>query len=323
MNFSKKKEIIEPRNQLNLYGYDNYFHSFKNLHEKNKLPSVILLSGPKGLGKSTFAYHFINFILSHGEENEYSLKNFKINTDNPTFRFIQNGTHPNFFLLKNILPGGNIKIDQTRNLLKYLNKTTYSKGTKIVLLDNAEYLNLNASNALLKSLEEPSENTTFFIIHNDSSKILDTIKSRCTEFKIFFSTTDKKNIFNKIVENYQLDFNDMNLDRFLYFDTPGNFLKYLIILKDSNLDISKDYLSCILFFMELYRSEKNPELLNFITLFIENFYNELSLNNSTNINHYYNNRNKILYLISDMNKFHLNKKDLLFTIDNILKDERR
>ena len=323
MNSSKKIEIIEPRNQLNLYGYDNYFHSFKNLHEKNKLPSVILLSGPKGLGKSTFAYHFINFILSHGEENEYSLKNFKINTDNPTFRLIQNGTHPNFFLLKNIFPGENIKIDQTRNLLKYLNKTTYSKGTKIVLLDNAEYLNLNASNALLKSLEEPSENTTFFIIHNDSSKILDTIKSRCTEFNFFFSTLDKKNIFNKISENYQLDFNDVNLDRFLYFDTPGNFLKYLIILKDSNLDISKDHLSCILFFMELYRSEKNPELLNFITLFIENFYNELSLNNSTNINHYYNNRNKILYLISDMNKFHLNKKDLLFTIDNILKDERR
>lgn len=323
MNSSKKKEIIEPRNQLNLYGYDNYFHSFKNLHEKNKLPSVILLSGPKGLGKSTFAYHFINFILSHGEENEYSLKNFKINTDNPTFRLIQNGTHPNFFLLKNIFPGENIKIDQTRNLLKYLNKTTYSKGTKIVLLDNAEYLNLNASSALLKSLEEPSKNTTFFIIHNDSSKILDTIKSRCTEFNFFFSTLDKKNIFNKIAENYQLDFNDVNLDRFLYFDTPGNFLKYLIILKDSNLDISKDHLSCILFFMELYRSEKNPELLNFITLFIENFYNELSLNNSTNINHYYNNRNKILYLISDMNKFHLNKKDLLFTIDNILKDERR
>ena len=323
MNSSKKTEIIEPRNQLNLYGYDIYFRSFKNLYEKNKLPSVILMSGPKGLGKSTFAYHFVNFLLSHGEENEYSFKNFKINTDNRTFKLIQNGTHPNFFLLKNILPGANIKIDQTRNLLKYLNKTTYSKGIKIVLLDNAEYLNLNASNALLKSLEEPPNNTTFFIIHNDSSKILDTIKSRCTEFKFFFSTTDKKNIFNKIVENYQLDFNDMNLDRFLYFDTPGNFLKYLIILRDSNLDISKDYLSCILFFMELYRSEKKPELLNFITLFIENFYNELSLNNSTNINHYYNNRNKILYLISDMNKFHLNKKDLLFTIDNILKDERR
>ena len=200
MNSSKKKEIIEPRNQLNLYGYDNYFHSFKNLHEKNKLPSVILLSGPKGLGKSTFAYHFINYLLSYGEENEYSLKNFKINSDNPTFRLIQNGTHPNFFLLKNIFPSENIKIDQTRNLLKYLNKTTYSKGTKIVLLDNAEYLNLNASNALLKSLEEPSENTTFFIIHNDSSKILDTIKSRCTEFNFFFSTFDKKIFLIKLLK---------------------------------------------------------------------------------------------------------------------------
>ena len=323
MNSSKKTEIIEPRKQLNLYGYDNYFRSFKNLYEKNKLPSVILMSGPKGLGKSTFAYHFVNFLLSNTEDDGYSLKNFKINSDNQTSRLIQNDTHPNFFLLKNILPGENIKIEQTRNLLKYLNKTTYSKGIKIVLLDNAEYLNLNASNALLKSLEEPPKNTTFFIIHNDSSKILDTIKSRCTEFKFSFSTFDKKKIFNKIIQNYKLDFNSVNLDRFLYFDTPGNFLKYLIILKDSNLDISKDYLSCISFLMQLYRSEKNPELLNFITLFIENFYNELSLNNSTNINEYYNNRNKILYLISDMNKFHLNKKDLLFTIDNILKDERR
>ena len=322
MNSSTKVEIIKPINQLNLYGYDSFFHSFKELYEKNKLPNVILLSGPKGLGKSTFAYHFINFLLSHTEKDEYSLKNFKISPDNLTFRLIQNGTHPNFFLLKSILPGENIKIDQTRNLLKYLNKTTYSKGIKVVLLDNTENLNLNASNALLKSLEEPPKNTIFFIVHNDSYKILDTIKSRCTEFKFFFSINEKKNIFNKIVENYQLNFNNVNLDRFLYFDTPGNFLKYLIILKDSNLDISKDYLSCILFFMELYRSGKNPDLLNFITLFIENFYNELSLNNSANINHYYNNRNKILYLINDMNKFHLNKKDLLFTIDKILKDER-
>ena len=74
MNSSKKTEIIEPRNQLNLYGYDNYFRSFKNLYEKNKLPSVILMSGPKGLGKSTFAYHIINYLLSKNEERKYSFK---------------------------------------------------------------------------------------------------------------------------------------------------------------------------------------------------------------------------------------------------------
>ena len=322
MNSSKKIEIVEPKNQLKLYGYENYFNSFKNLHEKNKLPNVILLSGPKGLGKSTFAYHFINFLLSYDEENKYSLSNFTINSNNSTFRLIQNGTHPNFFLLNSISPGENIKIDQTRYLLRYLNKTTYSKDIKVVLLDNAEYLNLNSSNALLKGLEEPPNNTFFFIINNDSSKILDTIKSRCVNFKFFFSSFVKKSIFNKIIENYQLNLNDVNLDKFLYFDTPGNFLRYLTILKNSNLNISKDNLKCILFLMDLYITKNDSELLNFITLFIENFYNELSLNNSTNINHYFNNRNKILYLISDMNKFHLDKKNLLFIIDRILKNEK-
>ena len=200
MNSEKKIEIIEPKNQRNLYGYENYFNSFKNLYERNKLPNVILLSGPKGLGKSTFAYHFINFLLSSGETDEYFLKNFTINPNNLTFRLMQNGTHPNFFLLDNIFAGEDIKIDQTKDLLKYLNKTTYSKGIKIVLLDNAEYLNLSSSSALLKVLEEPLNNTFFFIIYNDSSKILDTIKSRCIDFKFLFSTLKKKIFLIKFVK---------------------------------------------------------------------------------------------------------------------------
>ena len=55
--------IIDPKAQLNLYGYENYFASFVKLHKKNKLPNVILLSGLKGVGKSTFVYHFVNYLL--------------------------------------------------------------------------------------------------------------------------------------------------------------------------------------------------------------------------------------------------------------------
>ena len=57
-----------------------------------------------------------------------------------------------------------IKIEQIRKLLVFLSKSTYYKGVKIVLLDNAEYLNINSSNALLKAIEEPSKDTYFFII---------------------------------------------------------------------------------------------------------------------------------------------------------------
>ena len=143
----------------------------------------MLLSGSKGLGKSTFAYHFINYLLSDKEENNYLVENFKINPSNSSYKLIQNKIHPNFFLLENDLIEDNIKIDQVRNLLIFLHRSTYTKDLKIVFIDNAEFLNVNSSNALLKSLEEPSSNTFFFIIHNDESAIKETIKSRCIQFK--------------------------------------------------------------------------------------------------------------------------------------------
>ena len=76
----------------------------------------------------------------------------------------------------------------------------------------------------------------------------------------------------------------------------------------------------ILFLIDKYKTKKDSELLNLITLLIENFYNKLSLNDSNNINNYFTNKNKILYLINDMKKFNLDKKNLLITIDNILTD---
>jgi len=314
-------DILTPKLQLNLFGYEKLFNSFTTLFKKNKLPNVMLFSGPKGLGKSTFAYHFINFLLSHGDEDKYLVDNFKINPNNSSFKLIQQNVHPNFFLIENNLTDENIKVDQVRNLIKFLNKSTFTKNLKIVLIDNAEYLNLNASNALLKALEEPSSNTFFFIIHNDASKITDTIKSRSTQFKFHFSVLEKKNIFNKIVENYQLNFNEDFLDNFFYFETPGNLLRYLLILKDTNFNLSHDSLSCILFLIEKYKNKKDPEILNLITMLIENFYNELSSKSSNNINSYFVNKNKISYLIDDMKKFNLDKKNLLTSISGILKNE--
>ena len=83
----------------------------------------------------------------------------------------------------------------------------------------------------------------------------------------------------------------------------------------------QDGLPCILFLIEKYKNKKDPELLNLITLLIENFYNELSLKFSNNINSYFVNKNKISYLINDMKKFNLDKKNLLTTISGILKNE--
>ena len=106
-----------------------------------------------------------------------------------------------------------------------------------------------------------------------------------------------------------------------YFDTPGNLLKCLLILNDLNIDMSKDNLSCILYLIEKYKNKKDSELLIFISLFIERFYNQLYLNNNKNLDRYFINQSKILNLMHDMKKFNLDKKNLFILIQGILENE--
>ena len=65
---------LNPVNQLSLFGHHIEFSNFIELYKNNKLPNKILLSGEKGIGKSTLAYHLINHILSFDEEYSYDAK---------------------------------------------------------------------------------------------------------------------------------------------------------------------------------------------------------------------------------------------------------
>ena len=65
--------IIEPISQTQLFGLNQYFNDLISLNNNNKLPNKILLSGQKGLGKATMAYHFINYVLSKGEQFEFEI----------------------------------------------------------------------------------------------------------------------------------------------------------------------------------------------------------------------------------------------------------
>ena len=316
-------QIVPAKNQLRLFGFEDYFNYFIKLYEKSKLPNSILLSGPKGLGKSTFAYHIINYLLSKNEERKYSINNFIIDENNLSYKLLTRNIHPNFFLIENNLLEKNIKVEQVRNLLKFLNKTTYNKNLKIIMIDNAENLNLNSSNALLKSIEEPPNNTFFFIIHNNAFKILDTIKSRCTEFKFFLTTSKKKNIFANFIKQYKSEFEINEIMENYYFDTPGNLVKYFLSLHKANISISENTLKCIFHFIEKYKKEKNSDTLSFLSIFVEKFYNELCSNNNKNLNSYFFNQSKILKQIDEMKKFNLDEKNILIWIKDILQNEAK
>ena len=314
-------EIFAPKNQLCLFGYQKYFNSFTELFHKNKLPNTILLSGQKGSGKATFAYHFVNYLLSYNEQNRYSLENFVINPENKSYKDLCDYIHPNFFLLENKDNEENIKINDVRNIQKFLSKSTYKSNIKIVLIDNAEYLNINSSNALLKALEEPNNNTFFFIINNNSKKILSTIRSRSIEFKFFFDLNERKTIFNQLINQYVNKLNANLTDNDFYTESAGTILKYIKILNENNITAFSDKISCISYLIDKYKIKKDPQILIFISFLIELFYNELSIKNNKNLSKYFYNKSKILNQISNMKKFNLDKNNFFTQIQGIIENE--
>ena len=316
-------EVLEPKNQLFLYSYEKLFKQFILMYEKKTLPNVVLLSGVKGIGKSTFAYHLCNYLLSKNDDNAYSINDYKINENNSTYKLINTFTHPNFFTLENNFDSKNIKIEQIRNLIIFLNKTTYSKDLKFVIIDNSERLNLNSSNALLKSMEEPNENTFFFIIHDSSFKLLNTIKSRCIEFKIFKNYIEKKKIFNDLAKQYNIiEKIDDSILEDLYFNSSGNVFSYFVRLINDEFKYTDNILDFVFYFIDKYKKDNNPETLSFITFFINKYYNNLCLkgNGSTS---YFTNHSKIFKHIEDMKKYNLNVKSVFIQVNDILINETK
>ena len=80
-----------------------------------------------------------------------------------------------------------IEISQIREMYKYANKSAFNNKERIVLIDNAENLNLNSSNALLKIVEEPNDNVFFILILDNEKKIIKTLESRCLKFNLFLT----------------------------------------------------------------------------------------------------------------------------------------
>tara|TARA_B100000902_G_C26619881_1_gene579256 strand:- start:32 stop:415 length:384 start_codon:yes stop_codon:yes gene_type:complete len=122
---------LSPSTQTDLFEYKEIFYQLSELYKIDNLPNKILLSGEKGIGKSTFAYHFINFVLSENEENSYDYENNKIYSENRSYKLIQNKSNPNFYPIDVLEDKKNIDINQIRELIINLNKSSFNKKKKI------------------------------------------------------------------------------------------------------------------------------------------------------------------------------------------------
>lgn len=134
-----------------------------------------LLHGPAGIGKRALAERLVSRLLCQSPRGLEACGQCK------SCHLLQAGTHPDHFVLEPEEADKAIRVDQVRELVNFVAQTAQLGGRKVVLLEPAEAMNLNAANALLKSLEEPSGDTVLLLISHQPSRLLPTIRSRCVQ----------------------------------------------------------------------------------------------------------------------------------------------
>ena len=300
----------EPIKQTQLFGLKKFFNELILLDQKKNIPNKILLSGQKGIGKSTMAYHLINYILSKDEDYSYDLNNLKINPENRSFKTLINKSNPNFTLIDISLDKKFIEINQIREMIINLNKSSFNDKPRFVLIDNIEYLNLNSVNALLKILEEPSKNI-FFILINNNKKILSTLSSRCINFKIFLTSKENMIVANELLNN-QL-YNYINEDIINHYSTPGCIYNLILFAKENNYDLlnmSLDDLLKVIIKNKHYK--KNVMIKNLFFDLIEFYFRTINVSLSQKI---FDRYNYFLQRISETRRFNLDEDTLFIEIE--------
>lgn len=147
-------------------------------HRQHRLPHALLLSGPGGIGKEALAVDFAQSLLCQRPDAD------GIACGNcPSCRLFVAGTHPDFLALRPEESGKSIKIEQVRELSANLTMTSHAGGHKIAIISPADALNLNAANSLLKTLEEPTDNTHMLLVTAAPGRLPVTVRSRCQTVK--------------------------------------------------------------------------------------------------------------------------------------------
>ena len=301
---------LNPSNQLSLFGHHAEFQNFSNLYLNKKLPNKILLSGEKGIGKSTLAHHFVNFVLSSEEDYSYDVKNLVINPENKSFKLIINKSNPNFISIDVNDDKKSIDINQIRNLIITLNKSSFNKKPRFVLIDNIDLLNINSVNALLKILEEPNDNI-YFILINNNKKILPTLKSRCLNFKIQLTTKQSFDITNQILNDNFM--NSIDGDLINNYSTPGEIFNLLDFANQNDVDLEKINLKeLIKKIITEKKYKKDPRSKYLLYSLMEIYFRKnISIKNTKliNIHHYF------LKKINNTKIFNLDDETLLMEFD--------
>ncbi|MDJ0823340.1 MAG: DNA polymerase III subunit delta' [Paracoccaceae bacterium] len=186
-----------PRETQVLFGQQDAEAEFLRAFTSDRLHHGWLLTGPRGVGKATLAWRIAQFLLATPPAQEDGLfgappppTSLEIAPDHPVARRVAALSEPGLFLLrrgpndKGDKLAAEIRVTEVRKLKGFFALSAADGGRRVVIVDAADELNVNAANAILKLLEEPPANTTLLLVSHQPSRLLPTIRSRCRTLRL-------------------------------------------------------------------------------------------------------------------------------------------
>jgi|GEM_PF-967044 len=140
---------------------------------RGSLAQTNLLAGPHGTGKFLVAQHLANALLCEQRSSSGNACG-----SCPACKLIRAGSHPDLHSI-DLGDDSQNSVEALREYLSRLSLHAFRGGARVVILRDAELLNLQSANLLLKTLEEPRPNTYFLLTTANASKLPITVRSRC------------------------------------------------------------------------------------------------------------------------------------------------
>jgi DNA polymerase-3 subunit delta' len=183
-----------PRANPALLGQERAEAVLLDAWTSGRLPHAWLIGGPRGIGKATLAFRFARFVLAQPRGGDAGLfggappppTSLAIGSDHPVFRRVAAGGHADLQVLQ---PGmihpetrketAEIVVEHVRGAISFLGMTPAEGGWRVLIVDQAEAMNRNSENALLKILEEPHARSLLLLVSHAPGRLLPTIRSRC------------------------------------------------------------------------------------------------------------------------------------------------
>lgn len=181
--------IPEPAEARRLVGHAEAVAHVAAAFRAGRLHHALLLVGPSGIGKASFAFQLAHHVLAHPDAASAPPAFETIDQGSALYRQVAQGAHPAVLHLtrpfndKSKSFRSAVTVDEIRRIGRFLSMTAHDGAYRIVIVDPADDMNANAANALLKNLEEPPARTLFVLIAHSSGSLLPTIRSRCQVIK--------------------------------------------------------------------------------------------------------------------------------------------